>query len=258
MWQFNDSQAELWDKYVPSNMSNHLFFDTPCSMRAIYNNGESAKCENDCLAALSGVTSVSEVKIPINGWDWQYSFLDEYMLFIINGSDGRFSNVDFYNVSSYYQSAVQEGALDLSIKYCLAEPLDRTCYIAVSPTLLMCVTICVIVKTCTATLVTSILVRRKQTPLVTLGDAMASFIEKPDPVTFGMCTFGQDNVRRVFKKNRHTSNRLLSDLRQWLPLRKRRGAVVPISVWLTSYLLFAFGIAVCATCFTISYRSDNL
>ena len=33
----------------------------------------------------------------------------------------------------------------LTIKYCLAEPLRRTCHVGLSPTLLLAVTICVIV-----------------------------------------------------------------------------------------------------------------
>ncbi|KAI0012703.1 hypothetical protein F4779DRAFT_625800 [Xylariaceae sp. FL0662B] len=126
-----------------------------------------------------------------------------------------------------YSSALQPGTFDLSIEYCLAEPLDRICHIALSPTLLMGVTICVIVKTCTAIIVTLALTQRKQRPLVTLGDAMASFIEKPDPVTVGLCTFGQGDVRKTLTDKRIF---LLSGAGgQWQPSRKRRAAVVPLS-----------------------------
>ncbi|KAI0836750.1 hypothetical protein F5Y06DRAFT_288376 [Hypoxylon sp. FL0890] len=175
MWHLMDNQTEVWNRYVPSDQPNHLFYNT------------------QCIISLT--------------------------------------------------SGLQPGTYDLSVKYCLAEPLDRICHIAMSPTLLLSVTLCVIFKTCTAIVVTVVLSRRNQPPLVTLGDAMESFIERPDPVTAGMCTLGQHNIRRAMTRSKAF---VVPGPRQWQALKRRRGSAIPKSVWATSYLLFAVGITICA------------
>ncbi|KAI1779055.1 hypothetical protein F4818DRAFT_238026 [Hypoxylon cercidicola] len=254
MWHFNYNQTSLWDEYIPSNEPNHLFFDTSCQMQARSDAGAPTSCINNCFSALTGF-SLGNISIGVP--DWRYPFIgDHYLMKSLNHT----LNLSDYDYSTYmeyyYSSAFLPGSLDLSIEYCLAEPLERICHIGLSPTLLTGVTICVIIKTCTAIIVTITLARRKQTPLVTLGDAIASFVENPDPVTAGLCTFGQDDARRALR-DRHIFQVVLSDARRWQPLRKRRGAIVPVSVWLTSYLLFAFGIAVCATAFGFAHQSNG-
>ncbi|KAI1370773.1 hypothetical protein F4677DRAFT_457612 [Hypoxylon crocopeplum] len=156
---------------------------------------------------------------------------------------------------SILTSGLQPGTFNMSVQYCLVEPLDRVCHIAVSPALLLAVTLCVIFKTCTAIVVTVVLSRRNQAPLVTLGDAMESFIERLDPVTAGMSTIGQAEIRRAM---RHDKALLLPGPRQWQPLRKRRLVVIPISVWATSYLLFALGIGVCGYFLNGILKSNSL
>ncbi|KAI0180980.1 hypothetical protein GGR52DRAFT_577653 [Hypoxylon sp. FL1284] len=268
MWHFNHSQSVLWDKYVPSHEPNHLFFDTSCHMQAGYNPGSRTDCNNSCYTALTGNpgrTSETEyvnidTNISIGTPAWRYSFIWYSVIDVLNTS---YDDNDDLGYVDYYTSAYIPGAYDLSIKYCLAQPLDRKCQIALSPTLLMGVTICVAIKTCTAILVTIILVHQKQTPLVTPGDAMSSFIEEPDPTTTGLCTFGQDDIRRVLKAQQYLQAGrpipfTISGTRHWHPLRKRRGAVVPTSVWWTSYLLFAIGIAICAFFLGMEYNSNKL
>ncbi|KAI0386995.1 hypothetical protein F5Y04DRAFT_288784 [Hypomontagnella monticulosa] len=144
-------------------------------------------------------------------------------------------------IGSELTSGLQPGAVDLSVKYCLAEPIERICHVALSPTLLLAVTICVIFKTCTAIVVTIVLSRQNQAPLVTLGDAVESFIEKPDPVTAGMCTLGQAEIRRTVAFDRGF---LVPGPKKWVWSQRRRAGVIPKSVWLMSYLLFALGISV--------------
>lgn len=268
MWHLRDNQTNLWNKYVPPDEPNHLFFDTSCEMHAVHEDGQPPSCNTNCFKTLAGsgiidfVTSYEVGDVSIDGPDWQYSFLE--FLDDFNSTELRYSFNDMAGHSgwspvynAYYQSAFLPGALDLTIKYCLAEPLDRICRIGLSPMLLLGVTICVVIKTCTAIVITTILVRRGQTPLVTLGDAIASFIETPDPATVGLCSLGQDDVRRT-SRDRHTSRAQLSSIRQWQPLRRRRGAVVPILVWVTSYSFFAVGIGICAFFFRLAYHSTGL
>ncbi|KAI2467389.1 hypothetical protein F4781DRAFT_423354 [Annulohypoxylon bovei var. microspora] len=186
MWHLMDNQTEMWNRYVPADQPNHLFYDTQCMID--------------------------------NEWSEQ----------LIYGST--------------LTSGLQPGTFDLSIKYCLAQPLERVCHIGLSPTLLLAVTICVIFKTCTVAIVTIVLSRRNQPPLVTLGDAIESFLERPDLVTTGMSTIGQNEIRRAMLQKKAF---IIPGPRQWQSLRKRRGSVIPISVWATSYLLFAVSISIC-------------
>lgn len=231
MWQFDGKQTELWDRYVNPNGPNHLFYHDQCKMSAEKFEPGSISCTNSCEkylppeVDLNGLVDVS---------NWSYTF-----------------NHDFDPFSTYY-TGLKSGAFDLSNVYCLAEPLDGKCYIALLPTLLMGVAVCVIIKTCTAIIITRVLIRRNQTPLVTLGDTIASFLENSDPITAGLCTLGQHDVRMILADK---DNPLISGATQWLPSRKPRAAVVPGSEWLTSYLLFALSIAVCAVCLGMAHLS---
>ncbi|OTA98823.1 hypothetical protein M426DRAFT_101648 [Hypoxylon sp. CI-4A] len=268
IWHLLDNQTEFWDQYMPADQPNHLFFDAQCIMVASSNNQQPTRCSSNCFPAL-GVPQDSahsatddDIAELAAGPDWQYTFFDSYIVDEINGTKYDYYNSTFYSDEPYVDitgslltSGLQAGTFDISPKYCLAEPLTRVCHIALSPTLLLAVTICVIVKTCTAIIVTITLSRQKHSPLVTLGDAMESFIEKPDPVTAGMCTIGQDEIRRAMRRQEAL---IVAGPRQWEALTKRRASVVPKSVWLTSYLLFAVGISVCAGFFNSIKRHDNL
>ncbi|KAI1753957.1 hypothetical protein F4782DRAFT_545308 [Xylaria castorea] len=134
-------------------------------------------------------------------------------------------------------------SFNLNISYCLAEPLENICQIGLSPALLLGVALCVIAKTITAVVVTTVLNRTEQKPLVTLGDAVASFIEHPDPVTAGFCTIDQKQVRAAMRR-KHCY--LLPGPSQWTGPQQTWAAAIPLSVWLISYTLFASGITICA------------
>lgn len=239
IWHLMDNQTELWDRYVPADQPNHLFYDAQCFMLAL-RSSKTTECMNNCIGAF-GITHAS---IP----DWKYSFFDVIGNGMVNGTT-------IYKQTSILTSGLQPGATNLSVQYCLADDLDGVCHIGLSSTLLLTVTLCVIFKTFTAIVVTIVLSRQNQAPLVTLGDVMESFIEKPDPVTAGMCTIGQTEIRRSMRSYRSL---LLPGPRQWKTLQKRRWAVVPPLVWISSYLLFGIGITICAYFFADIKRHSNL
>ncbi|KAI0410837.1 hypothetical protein F5X98DRAFT_384830 [Xylaria grammica] len=138
------------------------------------------------------------------------------------------------------------GALDsfnLDVTYCLAETLENICQIGLSPIVLLSVALCAFAKTITAVVVTIVLSQPEHKPLVTLGDAVASFIEHPDPKTAGFCTVNRKQVRIVMRRK---YTRLVPGPRQWKEPQQRWAAAIPTSVWLISYTLFACGITTCA------------
>ncbi|KAI1455288.1 hypothetical protein F4805DRAFT_468796 [Annulohypoxylon moriforme] len=253
IWHLSDNQTELWDRYVPANQSNHLFFDAQCMMCAVRSLRVSIQCVSSCISAfgIDNPYSYDAAKFA-NAPGWQYAFFSDTNKWLVNDSDISATNytsatgdVDTYGFSarSTLTSGLQPGSYNLTIKYCLAQPIARICHIGLSPKLLLSVTVCVIFKTCTAITVTIVLSRRNQPPLVTLGDVIESFLEKPDRVTVSMATVGQNQFRRaISKKNAF----LVPGPRQWESLRKRRGSVIPKSVWFASYVLFISSIALCA------------
>lgn len=143
----------------------------------------------------------------------------------------------------------------MTVKYCLAEPIDRICHVGLSSALLLGVIVCVLVKTVVAVAVTVVLGRQGQAPLVTLGDAIASFIARPDPNTAGMCTVGQREARAA---NYSARSFLLAGPKQWRAVPHRRWSAVPTTVWLTSYTLFLVSVVAVAVLFKMAYNSMGL
>ncbi|KAI1120426.1 hypothetical protein F5Y10DRAFT_258367 [Nemania abortiva] len=256
IWHLNETEADFWDQRIPSGVPNHLFFDAQCAMVAALEGvsaGRSISCINNCVNAFGNDGDQDGV---LNTTDWSYPFFDDSARVIVNGSqnDGgvyypyqfNYSSPDSYIPGSPYHtmtSGLQRDSFNLSISYCLAEPVDNFCQIGLSPALLLGVVLCVIAKTATAVIVTIVLNRPEHKPLVTLGDAMASFIERPDPVTAGLCTVDQKQIRAAMRW-KHAY--LVPGPRQWTGLQQTWAAAIPISVWLISYVLFASGIATCA------------
>ena len=86
------------------------------------------------------------------------------------------------------------------VQYCLAQPLsafDAQCSISVSTTLLIVVIVCNVLK---ATCLLCTLLATSFHPLVTVGDAVDSFLERPDRTTVGCGPLSLSTVEDVPKK----------------------------------------------------------
>lgn len=201
----------FWDRLVPANASNHLFYDTACVMEPL----PSSTCQNDCLFALGTYDYVTHTSHFSNSSNSPYPFFGTR------------------ETTRKVLPILRPGSDILSVTYCLAEPLESNCYVGLSTTLLFAVTLSVVIKSGIALLVTFVLPRQNQNPLVTIGDSIASFIEKPDTRTAGFGSLG------------YNQNFINVGPKRWLALNKRRWAVVPISIWITSYFLFAIAISIC-------------
>ncbi|KAK8049202.1 hypothetical protein PG994_010932 [Apiospora phragmitis] len=165
-----------------------------------------------------------------------------------------YNTLNGYNpLNNTYRSGLL-GDGDLTVKYCLAEPTERICHVGVSTTLLVAVSVCILIKTAAAITATCVLGGRNHEPLVTLGDAVQSFLCRPDPTTARRCLLSQRDASREEEQ----AHKRFKGPRQWLGLRHRRWSVVPWSVWATSYILFAIGIAAMASLFGTSVEYDGL
>ncbi|KAI1342586.1 hypothetical protein F5Y15DRAFT_373244 [Xylariaceae sp. FL0016] len=246
MWELTANQSRYWDQYVPANESNHLFFDATCMVRT---SGGGIR-ENTCQDAFgananqtlgwTGDYVSSGVVFPPEG---RFSFITAYWADMLKGTAPSTLGQWYYNLTGApagSELGFTSGALNLSMEYCLSEPSHKTCHVGLSPLLLITVTAFIVAKTLFAWIVTVILTRRSHRAFVTLGDAIASYIEKPDRYTVGLCTYDQTSIKTVFKSNRTS----LPEPHRWEARRPRKLDAVPWSVWTTSYVLFAISIII--------------
>ncbi|KAI1360601.1 hypothetical protein F5Y08DRAFT_348662 [Xylaria arbuscula] len=142
-----------------------------------------------------------------------------------------FQNFDF-NIDGKNSTVPERGSDTISIKYCLSEPINSICYVGLSTALLFAVTLSVVVKSSIALVVTAGILRHySQSPLVTIGDSIASFIEKPDKNSDAWSIV---DIRK---------NWIYVGPKKWRVSSKRRWLAIPTSIWISSYLLFAITIA---------------
>jgi hypothetical protein len=229
-------------------------------MIAKYSSERGIQCSNSCGAANDGDydfrTGKSKKAV---GDTWAYPFFaGEYLgladrpnLEIPESTEIDLDDGSHLLYQGNWTSGLAPGAMDLTVDHCLVEPVDRVCYVGLSNTLLLAVTICVLTKTITAVVVTITLGRYNQEPLVTLGDAIASFIRRPDS-TRGMCTIGQMEMRR--SHNYAT----LAGPRRWQGSAHRLWNTIPRATWIWSYVLFSISIITIASCFFSAYSERGL
>lgn len=181
IWNLSEEQNSFWDDYVPDDAStselNSLWFYGECNMSAFPGDSETI-CGNSCRWALGGSNATQDWVVPfypINSTSFN--------------STSRDSRYPDWNNTSIYDAKNNE----LNIAYCLVQPVKELCKVALSTTLLVCVTGCAVLK---LTLCVWVYYRlRPQDPLVTPGDAMDSFISTPDPYTAGMSLLSPDEIR---------------------------------------------------------------
>ncbi|KAI0388611.1 hypothetical protein F5Y17DRAFT_452151 [Xylariaceae sp. FL0594] len=261
MWMLGENNSAFWDRYVPSRMPNNLFFDAQCFMRASIDLDKGLSCLTNCARVVAQAVGDDGSRDAEIAYDndtgektWNFMFGETYInreyrpRYPFNHPiDGLPSDWDI-------ASSLQSQAFNMTVDHCLAHPIQTKCKIGLSPLLLLAVTVCVIVKSATAILVTLVLCRRKQVPLVTLGDAIESFIGKPDPVTIGYCTVSQAELRKVTGSD---SSVLLQEPRNWQSNATPRATALHWKVWATSYMLFLCGIATCGALFSIPYYQHD-
>ena len=82
------------------------------------------------------------------------------------------------------------------VQYCLSEPIEERCQVQFSIAIMSVVILCNLIKTLCMLL--ALQLQRCQ-PLVTLGDALESFIRRADPATEGMCLAGKRNFSQKWE-----------------------------------------------------------
>lgn len=106
-----------------------------------------------------------------------------------------------YNYTSYddykYCSGPTAPNTNFPISYCLAQPAQQHCKLGISVVFLAIVVACNITKMLSLAISAW---KLHFDPLVTVGDAVASFLDRPDATTEGYCLLGRNGLERWTSK----------------------------------------------------------
>lgn len=259
----NDSLAD-WDMYVPPNVTNSLWFSAMCSNArnppepgSYDSNAAICTPYSQCGGALgdSGASTwVNKEGFPDSG-TWDIPFQGPYLEYLqgdqfVHGDqifqdDQSELSPEWPGVSGVY--TYNASFNNLEVAYCLAEPTDYKCKVGVSNILLLVVVICTLIKVALCTLVVW---KLPDTSLVTLGDALESFIAKPDPRTLGLGTVNATDSHCLEHRKRQTweADELVSGPRprEWRYTSRRFRTVIPKEAWVRTYGILSAGVVLLA------------
>lgn len=100
-------------------------------------------------------------------------------------------NAQYWNVTCpglQNPADFSEGNVTAPIQYCLTRPREAQCKLELSLAIILIVVVCNLVK---AFCIGFVAWEKNTNPLVTVGDAIASFLRHPDPSTEGNCIVGK-------------------------------------------------------------------
>ncbi|KAH7002924.1 hypothetical protein EDB82DRAFT_531416 [Fusarium venenatum] len=137
----------------------------------------------------------------------------------------------------------KDGHRVLQVDHCLSERFTAPCQVRIANSLLLIVCVMCAIKCVLCVLVLKL--RGDEKPFITPGDAIASFIARPDEETKGMCTLNITDLKRnTIKGTRgvgdtNRTQKWLQSPRQWhvdATTRRFRNAV-PRLIWLVTFVL---------------------
>ena len=100
------------------------------------------------------------------------------------------------------------------VQYCLSQQVEEHCKLQFSTNIMIAVIVCNFVKlSCMAWIAW----KQDSEPIITVGDAIASFLDRPDPTTSGNCLAG----RQCFMNNKTSKWRTRSHLTRLITSRSR-------------------------------------
>ncbi|XEV01153.1 hypothetical protein FSHL1_006440 [Fusarium sambucinum] len=152
----------------------------------------------------------------------------------------------------------------LQVDHCLSERFTAPCQVSVANTLFLIV--CVMCASKCALCYLVLKLKGNESPLMTPGDAIASFITRPDEETRGMCTLNSKDLDRTPTKKPQvigdtTHNRKwLQGPRQW-PVdtsTRRFQNAIPQTIWRLSFLLIGSSLIVAAVMLIIAVLGQPL
>ncbi|KAI1383081.1 uncharacterized protein F4822DRAFT_422100 [Hypoxylon trugodes] len=172
---FSDPYNELestWEHHIPWDSLNSLWYSTQCATTLttspVFRDAKTSICTNTC--------------------GWVLGLGTAYPLTNMSSTSGSVWTppLPACDVPNKERLGYNDKFNTLSVRYCLAEPSPANiCRVELSNVLLLATIVCVFSKVFICTLIIYYLLSES---LVTLGDALGSFILNPDPITLGFGT----------------------------------------------------------------------
>ncbi|KAF3809723.1 hypothetical protein GCG54_00005264 [Colletotrichum gloeosporioides] len=255
LWNLSNSANALWEPVVPSNEINTLWLSTPCTMKGIIVESN-PQCENTCGGIVDTLSSSGHWQIRTFDWyetsstpefppvGWNFTDLPSWSMTprwnsTLYAAPGNESTPTFgYRDSSY----------NLEIDYCLAEPRDLSsaCGVALSKPLLLAVVVSVLIKIIAC--IVTIHFLGSEEPLVTPGDAIASFISKAD-VKIDQPGFSNPSMfAKVKKRKKSYVAYEHAGPTQWVNTPRKTAACISSKAWISTYAILGFGVVVAIAC----------
>ncbi|KAH6845132.1 hypothetical protein B0I37DRAFT_406712 [Chaetomium sp. MPI-CAGE-AT-0009] len=135
-----------------------------------------------------------------------------------------------------------------SIQYCLAQPAPApTCEVNLNASLLGSVAL---LNSIALVVTAALLFKRPSSfrPLATLGDAIASFLEEPDPTTQGACLLSKTDIWR--------GRWPLEEAKYWVPKNHYWFRSVSLPRWMATFIVWAVSIGLTAAGIAYSTALD--
>ncbi|OTB14352.1 hypothetical protein K445DRAFT_302510 [Daldinia sp. EC12] len=236
-----------WDTYVPRNETNSMWYSTPCGTKRV-EYSIAKRCDSSCWRLFPGEQADSYGIRETSPSNWELFWTSTSNQFSIPR-----------NVTPTYD--LNENFTHMTVKYCLAEPYPRVCKVGISNILLTLVISCTFIKIIQCSIIVWRLPRQS---LVTPGDAIASFIMKPDPYTVGLGTLDVIDICRLESKQRyslssydeHTLDATIKS-RRWSTVKRRYLSIIPQVVRLRTHALLALSTVILSACLALSYQSNG-
>ncbi|KAF4960345.1 hypothetical protein FGADI_992 [Fusarium gaditjirri] len=153
----------------------------------------------------------------------------------------------------------------MQLDRCYSEKYEAPCRLSIANSLLLIVCVMCLFKTFLCILVLKLRVWGNENPLMTPGDAIASFISRPDEETRGMCTLTMVDLRKTAKPTpmrlgeTNQNYKWLQGPRQWQDNSPRKfGKAVPRNIWVLSSLLIGCSLIVASVMLSIAVRGQSL
>lgn len=236
----NETFRSIWEPYLEDtymSQPNSLWFSSPCFKIA---SDSPDGCKNSCTGPLGLSESMDKPMInetELKASKWEYPWLrsgDSISALRSRSTLGKtvYSRT-WAPISSQYECYglprplyKNDSTNNIRVQYCLAEPFEPVCKLAISNILLLVVTGCIFTK---LILCMSVVLALSDDPLVTPGDAVVSFIIVPDPTTIGRCAAAIPDMR-----SRPWERKPL----HWQGRSKRQVRSISPANWITNYIFF--------------------
>lgn len=262
----NKTFSSMWQPYLESTSTsqlNSLWFSSACYKSASsVGSASSDGCFNSCTGPLgisqsltNSTPRINDAEVKDSIWEFPWLRVNHSISSLRAGSAWRHDNITEIFTGADYGAKFWPNkcsgiprplyrtntANNIRVKYCLAEPFEQGCKVAISNPLLFVVTVCIFIK---LILCVAVVLALRDDPLVTPGDAVASFIKVLDPTTAGKCAAAVLDIRFRALERKPL---------QWRERSKRLAHAISPSTWTINYVLFLLLMIILGKLLNISF-----